>query len=70
MEVLKNLKARVEQGHDIGMRDFHSLGISYVTADGTRIEKYELVNKKCSFRSKRDLYRRLDINPRRSAGVR
>jgi len=35
----------LEQGHDIGMRDFHSLGISYVTADGTRIEKYELVNK-------------------------
>jgi len=38
MKVLKKLKARSEQGHDIGMRDFHSLGMSYVTADGTRIE--------------------------------
>ena len=38
MKVLKNLKARLEQGRDTGMRDFHSLGISYVTADGTRIE--------------------------------
>jgi len=67
MKVLKNLKARLEQGHDIGMRDFHSLGMSYATADGTRIEKYESVNQKCSWR---ELYRRLDINPRRSAGVR
>ena len=67
MGVLKNLKARLEQGHDIGVRDFHSLGMSYVTADGTRIEKYESVNQKCNWR---ELYRRLDINPRRSAGVR
>ena len=72
MKVLKTRQMSLrEEGHDIGMRDLHLLGMSYVTADGTRVTKNKTVSQKGVISVPEDIfYRRLDTNARRSAGIR